>query len=151
MTSTSYSNPGGPIRTILAAGGIVWGPEPGGSRVAVIHRPRHGGDWSLPKGKLQPGESLEQAALREVEEEIGCKARLGAIVGLTYYAIDETCNKLVVFWSMTPARDGAFVPSEEVDMLEWLSPHEAIERLCYTQEKELVERAAQLENRVHPH
>jgi len=142
MTSMPYSKTNEPIRTILAAGGIVWGPEPEGSQVAVIHRPRHGGDWSLPKGKLQPGESLEQAALREVEEEIGCKARLGRIVGLTYYPINESTNKLVVFWSMTPVQAGTFVPSEEVDHLEWLSPHEAIERLSHTQERELVEKAA---------
>jgi len=142
MTSMPDSRTNEPIRTILAAGGIVWGPEPEGSRIAVIHRPRHGGDWSLPKGKLQPGESLEQAALREVEEEIGCRAKLGHIVGLTYYPIDGSTKKLVVFWSMTPVQAGNFVPSEEVDRLEWLSPREAIERLSHAQEKELVEKAA---------
>lgn len=143
MHSTSDSRTEGPVRAILAAGGIVWGPEPGGSRVALIHRPRHGGDWSLPKGKLQQGESLEQGALREVEEEIGCKANLGPIVGLTYYPINEDSNKLVVFWSMEPVHVASFVPSEEVDRLEWLSPSEAIKRLSYAQEKELVAKAAE--------
>ena len=151
MASTSGSNTGTPIRTILAAGGIVWGPEPGGSCVAIIHRPRHGADWSLPKGKLYPGESLEQAALREVEEEIGCKTKLGDIVGLTYYPIDESSNKLVVFWSMTPIQVAVFVPSEEVDRLEWLTPREAVARLSYAQEKKLVEKAAGERNETTAH
>ena len=45
------------------------------AELAVIHRPKYD-DWSLPKGKLKPGEGFCEAALREVEEETGCRARL---------------------------------------------------------------------------
>ncbi len=62
---------------VKAAGGVVWRRGAGGIEVAVCHRP-HREDWSLPKGKLDPGETWEEAALREVEEEIGFTCTLGA-------------------------------------------------------------------------
>ena len=68
---------------VKASGGVVWRRDGDGSRqVVVVHRPRYD-DWSLPKGKLDPGESWEEAALREVEEEVGlrCRARRGAAAG----------------------------------------------------------------------
>ena len=61
---------------VKAAGSVVWRRGAGGIEVAVAHRP-HRGDWSLPKGKLDPGEAWEEAALREVEEEIGLRCKLG--------------------------------------------------------------------------
>ena len=63
---------------IKAAGGVVCRRGAGGIEVAVVHRPRRD-DWSLPKGKLDPGESWEAAALREVHEEIGLRCRLSLI------------------------------------------------------------------------
>ena len=61
---------------VKAAGGVVWRHGEGGVEIVVAHRPRYD-DWSLPKGKLDKGESWEQAALREVEEEVGLRCRLG--------------------------------------------------------------------------
>ena len=69
---------------VKAAGGVVWRRGPGGIEVAVAHRP-HRRDWSLPKGKLDPGETWQQAALREVEEEIGFRCRLGRELSQTEY------------------------------------------------------------------
>ena len=63
---------------VKAAGGVVWRRGDAGLELAVVHRPRYD-DWSLPKGKLDPGETWEEAALREVEEEIGLRCRLGQI------------------------------------------------------------------------
>ncbi|HUH08052.1 MAG TPA: NUDIX domain-containing protein, partial [Egibacteraceae bacterium] len=67
----------GPVR---AAGGVLWRDVGGRIEVAVVHRP-HRADWSLPKGKLDPGESSPEAALREVFEETGIRGRLGRGVG----------------------------------------------------------------------
>jgi 8-oxo-dGTP diphosphatase len=63
---------------VKAAGGVVWRAGAGGApEFVAVHRPRYD-DWSLPKGKLDPGETWEQAALREVEEEVGLRCTLGA-------------------------------------------------------------------------
>src|SRR5262245_23278714 len=125
-------------QSVSAAGGIVWGPRPDDSRIAVIHRPRHGGDWSLPKGKLDPGETWEEAALREVKEEIGCHARLGDFAGEVTYALTGGATKVVRFWHMFPIGEIAFTPSAEVDRLEWLTVLEAIQRLTYSMERDLL-------------
>ncbi len=63
---------------ILAAGAVLWRPQEctGTPEIAVIHRPRYD-DWSLPKGKLEPGETEPVAAVREIEEETGFRAHLG--------------------------------------------------------------------------
>jgi len=62
---------------ILAAGGLVWRNSPRGREIALVHRPKYD-DWTLPKGKLDPGESWQDGAVREVEEETGFDVRLGA-------------------------------------------------------------------------
>ena len=64
-------------KTPLAAGGILWRDGTGGREIAIVHRPEYD-DWTLPKGKVKAGESLTETALREVREETGHKARLGA-------------------------------------------------------------------------
>src|SRR3954470_10760122 len=68
---------------VLAAGGVVVRD----GRVAVVHRPKYD-DWSLPKGKLDPGEGFEEAALREVEEETGMRCRLGRELPSTEYQLE---------------------------------------------------------------
>jgi 8-oxo-dGTP pyrophosphatase MutT (NUDIX family) len=127
---------GGPIR---AAGGLLWREVDGVRCLAVIHRPRYG-DWSLPKGKLERGESFEAAALREVEEETGCRARLGGLAGRLEYEVRGR-PKVVVFWHMFAESAKAFRPNDEVDRLEWLPPQAAIARLDQEGERCLVEAA----------
>lgn len=125
------------MTTIRAAGGVVWRDGPAGPQVAVIHRPRHG-DWTLPKGKLDAGESEAEAACREVGEEVGVGVRLGADLGIVRYHVDGR-PKTVRYWSMA-AGPGGFEPSDEVDRLRWLEPEQARRCLTYPLDREVLDR-----------
>jgi 8-oxo-dGTP diphosphatase len=118
---------------VRAAGGLLVRD----GRVAVIHRPKYD-DWSFPKGKLDPGESFERAALREVEEETGLRASLGPELISTRYRDSKGRPKLVRYWEMTPV-DGEFEPTHEVDELRWLEPEEAAELLSYDHDREVLD------------
>ena len=117
---------------MLAAGGLVLR----GGRIAVVHRPRYD-DWSLPKGKLDEGESFEEAALREVEEETGLTCRLKQQLGDTSYRDRKDRAKLVRYFEMEP-ESGDFTPNDEVDEMLWLEPADALRRLSYDFDRELV-------------
>jgi 8-oxo-dGTP diphosphatase len=118
---------------VRAAGGVVQAED---GRIAVVHRPRYD-DWSLPKGKLDPGEGYEEAALREVHEETGLECELGAELSSTSYNDRKGRSKLVRYWLMYPV-DGEFEPNDEVDELHWLTPEEAVEQLTYPHDVELI-------------
>jgi 8-oxo-dGTP diphosphatase len=122
---------------IRAAGGVVLRDD---GRVAIVHRPRHA-DWSLPKGKLDPGESWEEAALREVEEECGLRCRLDEELPPTEYDVAGR-PKRVRWWRMTVVEDVGFMPSDEVDEVRWATPEEAAELLSYGPDRALVEAVA---------
>ena len=122
---------------IEAAGGVVLRDD---GRVAVVHRPRYD-DWSLPKGKLDPGETFEQAALREIEEETGLRAALVRELPSTTYRDNKDREKLVRYWLMEAVDDPGFTPNDEVDELRWVTPAEATELLTYDRDRELVEAA----------
>jgi 8-oxo-dGTP diphosphatase len=115
---------------VKAAGGIVVR----GGLVAVVHRPRYD-DWSFPKGKLDPGETWEQAALREVEEEIGLTCVLEDELPPVEYVV-AAGRKVVRYWRMAP-RSGAFAPNEEVDEVRWLEPAAAQQLLSYAHDRAL--------------
>jgi 8-oxo-dGTP diphosphatase len=117
---------------VKASGGVVTRA----GRVALVHRPRYD-DWSFPKGKLDPGETWEECALREVHEEIGLRCRLGAELPPTSYRDNKGRAKVVRYWRMEPL-DGEFVPSDEVDEMRWLAPDEAEELLSYAHDRELL-------------
>jgi 8-oxo-dGTP diphosphatase len=103
----------------------------------VVHRPKHD-DWSLPKGKLDPGESWEEAALREVEEEIGLRCRLGRELPPVSYQDEKGRDKVVRYWLMQPEEDRPFEPNDEVGELRWLVPDAAAGLLSYEHDRELV-------------
>ena len=124
------------VAEVKASGGVVWRRAGGDIEVAVIHRPRYD-DWSFPKGKLDPGESWEDAALREVEEEIGLRCRLGHELPPTSYRDRKGRAKVVRYWLMEPL-DGEFAPSHEIDEVRWLSPSEADRLLSYEHDRELL-------------
>ena len=118
---------------IRAAGGLLWRTTAGGRELALVHRPRYD-DWSLPKGKVHDGESLEAAALREVAEETGCRAILGAPAGETSYRHDGR-PKTVWFWHMEYAGEADGPPDpDEVDRVAWMSVDEATRRLDHANE-----------------
>jgi 8-oxo-dGTP diphosphatase len=121
---------------VEAAGGVVVREGAGGPEVAVVHRPRYE-DWSLPKGKLRPGEEFEQAALREVAEETGIRCELAEELTPAHYRDRKGRRKRVRWWLMRPV-EGEFEPNDEVDELRWLAPAEAAELLDYEHDRELV-------------
>lgn len=123
-------------KVIQAAGGLLWRKSDAGKQIALIHRPRYN-DWALPKGKLEKGEEWETAALREIEEETGCKAQLGSFAGAVSYQVGDR-PKVVLFWNMVPIGDCKFVPSEEVDQLIWVSVEKALEILQYPSDKNIL-------------
>src|SRR4051794_25314038 len=120
------------MEEVRAAGGVVLRD----GRVAVVHRNRYD-DWSLPKGKLDPGETWEQAALREVREEIGLRCRLGRELDAVHYTDHKGRAKTVRYWVME-VEGGEFEPNDEVDEVRWLEPREAVGLLSYERDRELV-------------
>ncbi len=95
----------------------------------LVHRPRYD-DWTLPKGKLDAGETDEQAAVREVEEETGLRCRLGRELVRTDYVDGKGRSKTVRYWEMV-AEGGVFEPGDEVDEIAWLPVKDAKGRLSY--------------------
>jgi 8-oxo-dGTP diphosphatase len=124
---------------VHAAGGIVVRPD---GRIAVIHRPRYD-DWSLPKGKLDAGESFEDGALREVEEETGIRGRIVGELAATEYVDRKGRDKVVRYYRMDlDGEPDDFAPNDEVDELRWLTPAEARDLLSYEHDRSLVETVA---------
>jgi 8-oxo-dGTP diphosphatase len=117
---------------IRAAGGVVLR----GGQVLVVHRARYD-DWTLPKGKLEPGEDWAEAALREVLEETGFECELGEQLGVTTYAVAGR-EKEVRWFRMTPKRDSGDCDGE-VDELRWLTVDDAIALLSYNRDRKLLE------------
>ena len=127
---------------VKAAGGVVWRRGEDGVEIVVAHRPRYD-DWSLPKGKLDKGEGWEQAALREVEEEVGLRCRLGPELEPVAYDDRKGRRKVVRYWLMEPEADPGFEPNDEVDEMRWLAAADAVGVLSYPHDKELVLSAAE--------
>jgi 8-oxo-dGTP diphosphatase len=123
-------------RVIPAGGGVVWRTGDDGTlETAVIHRPRYD-DWSLPKGKLDAGEHVLQAAVREVAEETGLTAVVGRRSLTTRYPIPEGL-KTVDYWLMR-AVGGEFEPNHEVDELRWLPVDAASALLSHEHDRAVV-------------
>lgn len=122
-----------PIKRIFSAGGIVVKD----GKVLVTQHSKHKG-WDFPKGHIEAGESQEQAALREVEEETGVKAEIVEKVGQTeyfYYDDGEKAFKTVVFYLMKFLEQGEATTAFEVSGTEWLKPEEVENKLTFKDTK----------------
>lgn len=122
---------------VLAAGAVLWRTGRSGVEVGLVHRPRYD-DWSFPKGKLDQGESMAAAAVREVAEETGHRARLGIRLGDVRYPVAEG-TKLVRYWA-AQERGGGFVPNDETDELRWVDPGAAAVLLSYARDHDVLQR-----------
>jgi broad specificity phosphatase PhoE/8-oxo-dGTP pyrophosphatase MutT (NUDIX family) len=127
---------------VRAAGGVVLrsGADGTGPEVLVVHRPRYD-DWSLPKGKLDPGETWADAAVREVHEETGVTARLGVELATTRYRDRAGRLKHVRWWTMPVLDDRFRPPDDEVDDLAWVPADRVGELLSYDADRSLVDQA----------
>jgi 8-oxo-dGTP diphosphatase len=121
---------------VRAAGGVISRRnERGEVEVLLVHRPHHG-DWSFPKGKLEPGESDEECALREVWEETGLRCALSAELPPVSYRDGQERRKTVRYWTMTA--DGDAEARHEIDAVRWLGIPDAGNLLSYPGDRELL-------------
>lgn len=132
---------------VRAAGAVLWRPARAAStpgiEVGLVHRPKYD-DWSLPKGKLDPGEHITGCAVREVLEETGHAISLGVPLGTQRYPVAGAL-KQVDYW--TARADDTAPPwrgTAEIDRLEFVSTQRAASRLSHPRDLDLVESAAAL-------
>jgi 8-oxo-dGTP pyrophosphatase MutT (NUDIX family) len=128
-------------RIVRAAGAVLWRPgyRESAVEIALIHRPRYD-DWSLPKGKADPGETEPLTAVREVFEETGHRVHLGRRIATVRYPIEQGTKK-VRYWSACSV-GGTFTPNGEVDDLVWLSTPAAMKELSYAYDRKVLRRFA---------
>jgi 8-oxo-dGTP pyrophosphatase MutT (NUDIX family) len=127
---------------VRAAGGLITRTAGSGDlEILIVHRPRYD-DWSLPKGKAEPGESDEACALREVEEETGLVCELGEEVAVTSYSDGSGRPKRVRYYAMTRDEGAEPLPQNEVDAVRWVTPKDARRKLSYARDRAVVEHIA---------
>jgi 8-oxo-(d)GTP phosphatase len=126
---------------VLAAGAVVWRADDHGVDVLLVHRPKYD-DWSFPKGKLDPGEHVTVAAVREVGEETGLVVRLGPPLRRQEYQTAPDTTKRVHYWAARVVGDDRAVddyePNAEIDGVVWLSLDDAHERLTYPRDADIL-------------
>jgi len=123
--------------TIRASGGVVIRQGASGPEVLIVHRPRYD-DWSLPKGKREAGETDEQCAVREVEEETGVRCSLGPELLPQKYLDRKGRPKVVRYWLMHPLSERPFVPNREIDQVRWVAIDGVAETLTYSGDRDQV-------------
>lgn len=128
--------------SIVAAGGVLWRPsKKHGVKVALIHRPEYD-DWSLPKGKAEPGESIVLTAAREIWEETGFRVALGRRLSTVDYPLGS--KQKTVRYFAAQALSGSFAPNREVDQLIWCSVAKAHEKLSHHRDRTVLDSFAAL-------
>lgn len=127
---------GPPVR---AAGVVVVRQGHPGPEVLIVHR-NFRADWSLPKGKVEPGEHLVAAAVRECDEESGVVPILGVPLERQEY-IALGSPKTVDYWAASVGSDEGFSPDDEVDEVVWLPAEDAAARMTYPRDGDLIRQA----------
>jgi len=128
---------------VLAAGAVCWRLVDGKARVLLVHRGDRA-DVSLPKGKLDPGETLPQTAVREIAEETGLAITLGAPLGTVEYTLPSGREKIVYYWSAEVGDHAlelsSFSPNSEIASIEWVPLEKARKKLSYTHDIDVLDR-----------
>jgi 8-oxo-(d)GTP phosphatase len=118
-------------KLIKAAGAVAWRPGPDGEpEILLGHRKRYD-DWSLPKGKIEPGESLPVTAVREVLEEGGARLALGRRLISVRYQVGGRPKRVHYWAARVTSLDDRAVPNDEVDRVTWVAAAHAIEHVTY--------------------
>jgi 8-oxo-dGTP pyrophosphatase MutT (NUDIX family)/phosphohistidine phosphatase SixA len=131
---------------VLAAGAICWRVVDGETHVLLVHRAERA-DISLPKGKVDPGESPPQTAVREIAEETGLSIALGAPLGTIEYTLPGGREKTVYYWAAEVTEGtiaaSTFAPNDEIAALHWLSIESARDILSYERDRDVLDRFAE--------
>ena len=139
-----------PNGAIYAAGAVCWRLIDGKMNVLLVHRTVYG-DVTIPKGKVDPGETMPQTAVREIEEETGLAVALGVPLGESRYSLGNGREKVVQYWAaeVHPAeiQRSTFVPNSEIAAIEWVTIKKARSYLSYAQDVEIVDAFAELVDR----
>lgn len=136
------------MREAMSAGGVVYRRDGGQIEIVLVARPRHQ-LWALPKGTPEPGETIEETAIREVIEETGLQVQIEREIGSInyWYAIAEEkvrVHKVVHHYLMTPTGGDVSLHDHEYDVVDWFDIHEALTRMSYQNERTIVEQAGAL-------
>lgn len=133
--------------TVIAAGGVIWRRVDGQLQVLLVYRNKFR-DLSFAKGKIDPGETLPETAVREIEEETGLRTVLGPSLGSVKYNLPSGRKKRVHYWSVEATPEAleasTFVPNKEIAALEWVPLKKARKRLNYPIDAEVLARFEQL-------
>lgn len=124
---------------IRAAGALLWRETAERTiEIALIHRPKYD-DWTLPKGKIEAGETALQCAYRELIEETGITASFTRQLGNVEYE-ESGQRKRVIFWAAQCALEASqFIANEEVDQLIWLTPEHARSKATHESDQEMID------------
>ena len=139
---------------VVAAGAVTLRRRRGTTEVLLVHRPRYD-DWSFPKGKVDPGEGVHEAAVREVHEETGLAVRLGPPLPPQVYAVGNGTArpKMVHYWMARCTGDddvSGYRPNDEVDDVRWVPMHDAARVLDYERDREMLVEAKPFRRRSVP-
>jgi len=126
---------------VQAAGAV---PRRNGG-VLIIHRPKYD-DWTFPKGKLEEGETHEQAAVRELEEESGWRGDLGAELEPSRYKDGQGRDKVVRWWEVWVRERQPWEPNGEVDDFMWVPLSEVDSFLTHETDRKVAEEVRTAQN-----
>ncbi len=127
---------------IYAAGALCWRIVDDKLVMLVVHRTKYG-DVTIPKGKVDPGETLPQTAVREILEETGLAVTLGVPLGISAYPLTSGREKIVHYWAAEVTdqaiAQSTFVPNSEIAAIEWVTLKKARGYLTYERDVEILD------------